>query len=261
MTDFSNNNKTDWVEIAKSLGLIWFAEKIFEALKWLVESRGITQLELDAIWAFTHKRSVQTIRMSTATFSGTAGAGSIAIPAYGIVIDIATLLEAMQKACLSVGASLAYQSGGDVDDIELQDYVDILTLWAGAPDAIQCTEAKEVILSGQLAYGAGKIAGKLGGKAVAKVFGKTAGGIASFASGAIGSQIGAKLAVKATAKTAAAGSATAFWGVGTIFGMVLNSGVNIWLLADITHHAEVFYKAKFNIEPPPEGYLAKLNKQ
>ena len=178
-------------------------------------------------------------RTAAVTQSATTGGLLMAIPGVSLLIgvssDLTSLFYGMQATAYGVGAIIAKRNGLSDFSLSKEDYVDVLAVWAGAPEFILDAQAKGVL------YLVGKSAGKAGIKASVKTTSFVA---ASSMSKKIGIPISSpllekvvvkicgKLGIKASALVPAAG-------------VFINAGINAWFVYGISKAAEQYYVAKF----------------
>jgi hypothetical protein len=252
--------------------LNWFGQIVVKALIWYVELSGRDQKYVEQTFKYTHSLPVWAVRLGLSTFN--AGVGAVCmLPPGGLAFvalagDVYSLIEAMCRVCLGVGSSLAHRNGMDASALELQDYVDILSLWAGDVNAVQNDTVKAALTapSGnkaatQSAHKGAKVAAhaaKAGKTVYTSAKAAKAAKTAKFA-GKSASKVAAKVVAKGGGKAAAATSSTVAPGAGTALAAVGNAGLNGWIMSDISHYAEVFYKAKFGLEKPSQEFLDKLS--
>ncbi|TAE83813.1 MAG: hypothetical protein EAZ74_03260 [Alphaproteobacteria bacterium] len=217
--------------------------KVRDTLIWLIEQRGF---DVAKIYDLAKGWSVAEARNINCGLSAIAGAGSVFVPIAGIAWDVVGLLEGMAKASFSVGSAIASRNGLDARALDAQDYVDVLLLWAGMPEAMLDVAAKQAIIFGNLNVAVGSMAAK----AIPKV------GV--FAHATISATAAKKIAAKLVAKLAGKLVSHGFGWIIPFLPSALNGSVNAWITWSIADVAEVYYNAKFGIALPPSGFLKTI---
>ena len=176
------------------------------------------------------------------TQSGIAG-GTLALPGInwmgGLAADLVALLYTMAVTAYGVGAIVAKRKRCFRDrytDINQLDYIDILAVWADAPEYIMDEQVRQYVfdkLGRDLSW-------KAGSKTALKVITKSTiiGGkkVGVTLPQKLVSKIAAKMATKLSVKGAAVLSG---------IGVGISAGINIWFVNEISQAAEIYYDAKF----------------
>ena len=194
---------------------------------------------IQPLWDWSTQCNIFVWRSIAVTQSSVTGGILMAVPgvnlAVGVGADITSLFYGMQATAYGVGAIIAKKNGKTIHSLSRDDYIDILAVWAGAPEFIGDSYVKAVLF-----YNI-KSTSKIAIKGVAKTTTYVTAGTISKKMGVpiatpllekVITKISAKLGIKASTFVPVAGS-------------FLNAGINGWFINSITNAAKTYYIAKY----------------
>lgn len=271
-TGFNDTETAQWLSKNMLKAIAWyitgcevpFAGKVADKI---VEQFGNYAgfFDMEGCFKEGNEAGIYEIRRKT-NLRTTAAGGVLALGSWaGLIFDLVGLVDGMIRASLRIGAVYAKRYGFEADDLQPEDFLEIIAYWVGEKGALDSPEAKYAFYTYILGESeANKLIGKTylkamtksGGKATLKGIGKmgvkSSGEVIKYFTTTQAFKIGAKQATKvvgkfttkSSAKAGAKGASTApvlSW----FGGCAVNAAINRWFMGQLLDAAEEYYDDKF----------------